>query len=90
MPALGTSSPNISSQSISSLPTFQTSAIVPGNPLSVSLPSLCVTTVPDVDGGGTKMVTSAAEVLRCIHLTKNRAIVIVRSLSKLLSFLLVR
>ncbi|VDK85178.1 unnamed protein product [Litomosoides sigmodontis] len=61
MQALGTSSPNISSQSISSLPTFQTPAIVPGNTLSASLPSLRVTTVPGVDDDGSRMVTSTAE-----------------------------
>ncbi|CAG9540398.1 unnamed protein product, partial [Cercopithifilaria johnstoni] len=63
MSALGTLSPNVSSQSISCSPTFQTSAVVPGNTLSASLPSLRITTVADINDGSAKTITNTAEVL---------------------------
>uniref|UniRef100_A0A0R3RWX1 SANT domain-containing protein n=1 Tax=Elaeophora elaphi TaxID=1147741 RepID=A0A0R3RWX1_9BILA len=61
MSTLGTLSPNVSSQSISSSPTFQTSAILTGNTLSSSVPSLLVTTAADVSDSGAKMIANAVE-----------------------------
>ncbi|VIO90884.1 Myb-like DNA-binding domain containing protein [Brugia malayi] len=58
---LGTLSPNVSSQSISGTSTFQTSAIIPGNTLSASVPSLLVTNMADISGGGAKTITNVAE-----------------------------
>ncbi|VDM08120.1 unnamed protein product [Wuchereria bancrofti] len=58
--ALGTLSPNVSSQSISGTSTFQTSAVIPGNTLSASVPSLLVTNMTDISDGGAK-TTNVAE-----------------------------
>ncbi|KAK6101088.1 Myb-like DNA-binding domain family protein [Brugia pahangi] len=58
---LGTLSPNVSSQSMSGTSTFQTSAVIPGNTLSASVPSLLVTNMEDISDGGAKTITNVAE-----------------------------
>lgn len=69
MSILGTLSPNVSSQNISSSPTFQTPAAVPGNMLNASVASLLVTTSVDINDNDAK-TTLTAEV-QYVFLTKS-------------------
>ncbi|VDK87217.1 unnamed protein product, partial [Onchocerca ochengi] len=59
MSILGTLSPNVSSQNISSSPTFQTPAAVPGNMLNASVASLLVTTSVDINDNDAKTTLTA-------------------------------
>uniref|UniRef100_A0A915PM23 SANT domain-containing protein n=1 Tax=Setaria digitata TaxID=48799 RepID=A0A915PM23_9BILA len=61
MSALGTLSPNVSSRSISSSPTFQTSATVSGNTLAPPVPSLLVTCAASVNDDDSRTIVTTAE-----------------------------
>uniref|UniRef100_A0A1I7VA67 SANT domain-containing protein n=1 Tax=Loa loa TaxID=7209 RepID=A0A1I7VA67_LOALO len=58
---LGILSPKVSSQSISSSPTYQTPAVVPGNTLGASVPSMLVTGAVDVNDDGANAIITATE-----------------------------